>query len=442
MENVNLDKIMNDFVDEYLEKEPLASKKDIKEVVLEVNELLKENKDATPEEIINLIISDVVAKANEKYDKYPMNGYALGLKTNNTNINIYSKPEMKDKLFDCNSMAMAVGDGVLLKCVNQGLLSYDDKIKDLDPRFENVDDNLTVGDVAFYKAKLFTDGNLTASQNPDEAEYKLFTMTGKKLNDYMYSDLNLPVLIKVLEQATGVKYISLAEDYIKNDLKLNNMHVVVPESKIHLVTNTPNMKYGLCNDEKSILLDPVHGAGGAGALFVNNEDLKTYMMNLRRHIPNIDDKEYAYQQLEGGVWEDTYVDDIEQKDTIALHGRYTTEAAGNERGASTVLLDTASVPLKDAKYEEEKINYFRIQQGKEPKSIVKNLDFYHNGKRYKYDFNDTRLYLPVADCVTEDLIHENSKALLKVKFLERVIEAYDKKYLENGIEVERIGKTR
>lgn len=439
---MNLNKIMNDFVEEYLEKEPNASKEEITELVLDVNKILKENKDATAEELINLIISDVVNKANEKTEKYPIEDYALGIRTERTNIGIYSKPDMKNKLFDCNSMAMAIGDGVVLKCVNEGLMSYDDKIKDLDPRFENIDDNLTVRDVAFYKAKLFTDGNLAASKNPDEAEYKLFTMTGEKLDDYKYSDLNLPVLIKVVEQVTGRKYADVAEDYIHNDLKLNNMHVSVPKSKIHLVTNTPNAKYGKCNDQKSILLDPTNGAGGAGALFANSEDLKTYMMNLRTHIPSIDDKEYAYVPEEGGVWKDTYVDDLEQSDTIALHGRYTTEAVGNARGAHTVLLDSASVPLEVAKEQEEQINKKREEQEKNPISIVKNLDFYHNGQRYKYDFNDSRMYLPITDFVTEELINENAKALVKVKFLEKVIDAYDQTYLKNGINVEKIGKTR
>lgn len=439
---MNLNKIMNDFIEEYLGKEPLASKEDITELVLEVNKMLQENKDATPEEIINLIISDVINKANEKTENYPIEDYALGLKTNHTNIGIYSKPEMKDKLFDCNSIAMAIGDGVVLKCVNEGLMSYDDKIKDLDPRFEKLDDNLTLGDVAFYKAKLFTDGNLAASKNPEEANYKLFTMTGEKLDDYKYSDLNLPVLIKVVEQVTGRNYAEVAEDYIHNDLKLNNMHVKVPENKIHLITNTPNAKYGKCNDQKSILLDPTNGAGGAGALFANSEDLKTYMMNIRKHIPNIDDKEYAYVQEKGGVWQDTYVDDLDQNDTIALHGRYTTEAVGNERGAHTVLLDSASVPLEVAKEQEEKINKAKEKQDKSPITIVKNLEFYHNGQKYKYNFNDSRMYLPINDFVTEELINENAKALLKIKFLEKVIENYDKTYLNNKINIDKIGKSR
>ena len=117
---MNLNKIMNDFVEEYLEKEPNASKEEITELVLDVNKILKENKDATAEELINLIISDLVNKANEKTEKYPIEDYALGIRTERTNIGIYSKPDMKNKLFDCNSMAMAIGDGVVLKCVNEG----------------------------------------------------------------------------------------------------------------------------------------------------------------------------------------------------------------------------------------------------------------------------------------------------------------------------------
>ena len=439
---MNMNKIMDDFVSEYLKGNPLASKDEIMKLVLDVNKILENNKDATPEEIINLIISDIVNKVESKKEGHLFNDYAVGLRTKKTNVGIYSKADMKDRLFDCNSMAMAVGDGVILKYVNEGLLSYSDRIKDLDPRFENLNDDLTLGDVAFYKVKLFTDGNLANAQNKDEAEYKLFTMTGERIDNYRYSDLNLPVMIKVIEKVTGKEYADLAEDYIKNDLKLNNMHVVVPENKIHLVTNTPNAKYGKCNDLKSILLDPVKGAGGAGSLFATSEDLKTYMMNLKSFVPRIMEKEFAYVQEEGGVWDSTYVDELEQDDTVALHGRYATEAIGNERGAHNVLLDVAGVPLEVAKAKEEEMNREFVKNGENPKKVITNLDFYHDGRRYRYDFNDSRMYIPFDDCVTEEIINENSKALLKIKFLEKVIESYDKNYLDKGLNVERVGRGR
>ena len=98
-----------------------------------------------------------------------------------------------------------------------------------------------------------------------------------------------------------------------------------------------------------------------------------------------------------------------------------TEAVGNARGAHNVLLDIAGVPLDVVKEKEEQMNRELEKNGKDPKRIITNLDFYHDGKRYRYAFNDSRLYVPLGDYVTEEILHENSKALLKIKFLEKVI---------------------
>ncbi|MDO4369074.1 MAG: hypothetical protein Q4C29_00830 [bacterium] len=92
-------------------------------------------------------------------------------------------------------------------------------------------------------------------------------------------------------------------------------------------------------------------------------------------------------------------------------------AVGNARGAHNVLLDIAGVPLDVVKEKEEQMNRELEKNGKDPKRIITNLDFYHDGKRYRYAFNDSRLYVPLGDYVTGEILHENSKALLKIKFL-------------------------
>lgn len=273
---MNLDKIINELAEEYTSKSTHASKEEVLKVLKDAEVIIKKNKDATPEEIVNAIIDDCAVELYKILQNTPTPGIMSSLQVDNININLHgglARPNgeelSRDALFDVASITKFYTEIVAYKLINEGAFKLSDKIKELDPRFENVGD-LTVSDVLKFVTTFRTDGRIEDVSTKGDAEDRLFGMqVVQKGGEYNYNDMGLMLMKEVMENVTGKSYSQLFEEYIANPYGLHDTHLIVPEQKIHLVTGTPNLD-GSVNDLKANVMG---GYSGHAGIRVTSDDL-------------------------------------------------------------------------------------------------------------------------------------------------------------------------
>lgn len=275
-----LDKMIDSFADEYIKKSPHASKEEVKKVLEDFSSLMKKNKDASPEEIVECILEDCIKDLNDILKNYSTPGIASSLNVDNIHINLYGgtiRPAgdnlTENALFDIASITKLYTEIIAYKLINQGAFSLFDKIGELDPRFENMK-GVMVSDVLRFVVSFQTDGRIEDAVTRSEAEQKLFDMKVSQLREqYNYNDMGLMMLKEVMEYVTGKTYAELFEEYITIPYGLPNTYLVVPNEKKSLVTGTPNLD-GSVNDLKANVLGGYSGHAGVRA---TNQDLLQFM---------------------------------------------------------------------------------------------------------------------------------------------------------------------
>ena len=294
---MNLDKIINELAEEYTAKSIHASKEEVMKVLKDAEAILKKNKDATPEEIVNAIIDDCANELNGILQKVPTPGIMSSLQVDNINVNLHGgliRPNgeelSKDALFDIASITKFYTEIVAYKLINDGVFKLSDKIKELDPRFENVGD-LTVSDVLKFVTTFRTEGRIEDATTKEGIEERLFSMqVVQKGEEYNYNDMGLMLMKEVMENVTGKSYAELFDEYIAKPYGLNDTYLIVPEQKIHLVTGTPNLD-GSVNDLKA---NAMGGYSGHAGIRVTSDDLiklgqainRDYELKNGLYVPN------------------------------------------------------------------------------------------------------------------------------------------------------------
>lgn len=294
---MNLDKIINELAEEYTAKSIHASKEEVMKVLKDAEAILKKNKDATPEEIVNAIIDDCANELNGILQKVPTPGIMSSLQVDNINVNLHGgliRPNgeelSKDALFDIASITKFYTEIVAYKLINDGVFKLSDKIKELDPRFENVGD-LTVSDVLKFVTTFRTEGRIEDATTKEGIEERLFSMqVVQKGEEYNYNDMGLMLMKEVMENVTGKSYAELFDEYIAKPYGLNDTYLIVPEQKIHLVTGAPNLD-GSVNDLKA---NAMGGYSGHAGIRVTSDDLiklgqainRDYELKNGLYVPN------------------------------------------------------------------------------------------------------------------------------------------------------------
>jgi beta-lactamase len=292
-----LDKIIDELSEEYTAKSVHANKKEVMKVLMETGNIIRKNKDSTPEEIVNAIIDDCATELNQIIQTSSVPGIVSSLQVDNININLYGRkigpngePLRKEALFDVASISKFYTDIIAYKLINEGAFKLSDKIQKLDSRFENVGD-LNVSDVLKFLTTFKTNGRIEDVNIKSEAEERLFTMeVVEKGEEYNYNDMGLMLIKEVMEKVTGKKYNELFEEYIIKPYLLYETHLIVPEEKIHLVTGTPNMD-GSVNDIKANVLG---GYSGHAGVRITSDDLiklgqainRDYELKNGLYVPN------------------------------------------------------------------------------------------------------------------------------------------------------------
>ena len=450
---MNLEKIFNDFIIDARKKSIYADRKDIEEVAREALNIINNNKDATPEELVELMIKDNLNHLEDIRRKYPTPGYTVSINVSNINVKLYggninylTDPMPNNALFDIASMTKFYTEVLAYNLIKEEYFSMDDKISELDNRFTNLGD-LTVRDILTFAVEFRTDGRISDKKTIDEALDTLYNINVVNKGKYNYNDMGMMIMKEVMERITDKKYEDLIDEYITKPLGLNETHIIVPQKKFKLLTGSPNAAYGRINDPSALA---VGGFSGHAGIFASSSDV----IKLGRAVFDTDilpHKEDAYTNdvsVARGIMGSTYtshpkgldvsyIDNLSSTDSFAIQGSTRTHAEFAPEKAFTIMFNPSSMGVEQALIEQEKLNKTRQEKGLAPINIVKEFEFDRNGKLVKYTLIDSRQLMPSAATV-EEVIKENAKTCLKLEFLKQVIDEYDKSY-DKEINVEKRG---
>lgn len=441
---MNYDRIFESFLESIQKRGTYATIEEIREATQDMLKIIKENKDSTPEEMVDLAIKDISDDILNIKENYPIPGYTIGIHVGNINVKLFGgnidsmKRKMSDQaLFDIASMTKFYTEVIAYNLMKEGVFGYEDKVKDLDPRFENVEE-LTIGDVLSFAVSFQTEGRIDDKKTIDEALECLYTMKVSQIGEYNYNDMGMMLVKEVMEAATGRTYQDLMDEYIIDKLGLKDTHLVVPREKIDLLTGSTNRNFGKISDSKALA---VGGYSGHAGVFSSSDDLiklgQGVIDNTILDERGLKDASTPGIKANRGIMGNTYtshskgidmsyVDKLSSKSNFAIQGSTRTQMNIGPDSISTILLNPACMSIEQAVEQEAKINEQRVLKGQAPLSLVKHFSFNHNGL-VEYDLIDARQMVPSAKTV-EPLTTQNAKLTLKLGLLNEVIKEYDKSY--------------
>lgn len=433
-------KIFEDFINEIKEEGTYASSDEIREATKDALNIIKSNKDATPEEIIELIIQDNVNLLEAIKNKYPVPGYTVGVNVDNINVKItggdldYNGRKMRDDaLFDLASMTKFYTQVIAYNLIKDGYFYLNDKIKDLDPRFENLGD-LTVNDILTFTTKFQTDGRLDSKKNYYEAYETLLKVKPIEVGNYNYNDIGMMIMKEVMEYVTMYTFPDLIEKYITDKYKLHDTELIVPVNKVYRVTGSANDHIGMVNDPSALAL---HGYSGHAGIFASNDDLiklgKAVYNDLipedmisNAYTPGVKSNRgimgNTYTSHEKGI-DMSYVDKLEPKTNFAIQGSTRVQMNIGKNSVMTALLNPASMGREAAMEMERRINAKLKSQGKAPVHLIKDLYF---GDDHYTSF-DVRQMAPGPKTI-EPIATSNAVLALRLRLLNKFIQEYDENY--------------
>lgn len=436
--------IVLEFLTSYIKREPYASASDIANIIAPIEILLRNNKDKSLEEIIDLIIQDNINDFREVREKYGVPGYTSTIKVGNItvklyggNINYLGEEMPANALFDIASMTKFYTQIIAYNLIREGVFRRDDKIIDLDHRFRNLGD-LTVDDILTFGTTFKTDGLVKDKKTINEALNVILNANVIEKGKWNYNDIGLIIIKEVIKHLTGLDYPTLVDKYIIYPLHLTDTHVIVPKTKFHLITGTPNFKEGKVND---MTANALGGFSGHAGIFATSDDVIKLLMGVRNKsiVPNISDA-YTRGKLNdaigimGNVYvanpkglEKSFVSTFEPNDTMSIAGSTRVNAASSFDSAYTVMFNPSSMSVDDAIKRIQIVNEERISKGLKPIEAVKRFEFDREGNLINLSLIDPRHILPVDSMA--DVVSNVAKTTLKLRFLDYMIKKYDN-YLE------------
>lgn len=437
---MNLEKIINELTDELLIRGTYANREEITAVLNEAAEVIKKNKDATPEEIVEAFIASNVEVFEDIRRKYPTPGYASTISVDNINVKIYGGninllgEEMPENaLFDIASMTKFYTEAVAYNLIKDGYFNLDSKISDLDNRFTNLGD-LTINDVLTFTTEFRTDGRIEDSSTSDMAKDKLFNMKVVSTGKYNYNDMGLMLMKEVMENVTGETYDALVDKYLIKPLNLKDTHLIVPKKKFNLLTGSPNAKLGMVNDPKAVIFG---GYSGHAGVWSSSDDMVKLLRGVRDEnvVPNIKNAYTHGVNAARGIMGNTYtthpkgldvtfLDKTEPTDSFVIQGSTRVNATSSNDSANSILFNPGSMGVEHAKQVNEEINAKRKANGRDPITLVKSFEFNRDGELINFDLIDARQMLPI-DGGIDNAIAANAKTTLKLRLLNKLLKEYE-----------------
>lgn len=437
---MDLGKLIDEFADEYIKNGTYADREAIVFFAKKMADIIKSNKDATPEEIINIIIQDEINLLEDTRKKYGTPGYTASINVDNINIKLYGgninylgDPMPSDALFDVASMTKFYTQIIIANLIKEGLFSFDDVISRLDNRFKNLGD-ITVYDVTSFTTSFKTPGRIDDKRTVEEAKDAVYRSEVIEKGKYNYNDIGMIIMKEFMESQTGLTYNQLVEKYILAPLGLKDTHLIVPLSKYKLLTGSPviNAKQGLVNDTKAIALG---GFSGHAGMWSSSDDLIKLMREVSKNdvVPNISQAYTSGVNNARGIMGNTftthpkglkgsYLDIKEPINSFGIQGSTRVNAIGNKTSADTVLFNPASMSVEQALEKQTMFNEKEKAKGKKIQNFVKQFEFDRNGKLLDVYLIDARQIFSVVN--VERVIAKNSELKVMIGFFNKVLKEY------------------
>ena len=459
-----LSKLVEDFLKEYLTRKPYlltskglkdrgTTKEELVEMLTDMEKLIRDNKDKTPEEIIDLIIQDTIEEHEKVREKYMVPGYTFSSQVGNVNVAVFGgkmstdgAPMAENALFDIASMTKFYTQIVVYNLINEGLFKRSDRIKDLDNSFADLGD-VTVGDILTFGVE-FNTPRIDAQENILDAMKALHQAKSVQIGKYDYNDIGMMIMKEVVETLTKKTFAQLVDEYIIAPLQLKNTHLIVPEEKRLLITGSLNGNLGLPSDLKACLSKD--GYSGHAGVFASYDDIMTMMQAAKSGIilPNNEDT-YTPGNLEtkNGVLKDnmakmgnvyvahpkgidkTWVTGNDPRDMSVIAGSSKTNAGATFDSAYTLMFNQGSSSDEVLQERLRQINEDNIKKGLEPINTNIHINKTINGKNIDLRRADMRKLMPFGDL--EEPTIKISKLTLMLRFLDFAIKENEKDYETN-----------
>ncbi len=179
----------------------------------------------------------------------------------------------ENTLFDVASITKLYTLLLLFKLEELGLIDLNEKVKDINPNFQNLED-FTLNDLVRLHGELRTNGNIVQASSQEEAYemLKSLYLLSNSREENKYTDFGAIVIGDTIEQVVSKKmgkemtYAEIMETYL---LKPLGLHETVFNPETLNISGNGN-ELGLVHDPKARILG---GAVGHAGLFISSDDL-------------------------------------------------------------------------------------------------------------------------------------------------------------------------
>ena len=142
-----------------------------------------------------------------------------------------ARPLSADALFDLASLTKFVTGLLVMRLWEEGRVSLEETIREIDPRFVNLGDT-KLGDVLCYLASLQTNERVDAAETPEEGLKRLFAIRrGPTPETRIYSDMNAMVCKYVVEARTGMPLSEAMERMLFRPLGMTDTRAAIGETE-------------------------------------------------------------------------------------------------------------------------------------------------------------------------------------------------------------------
>lgn len=136
----------------------------------------------------------------------------------------------EDSIYDLASLTKLIVCIAAMILRDQGRLSLDETIGDIDPRFFDLGD-VTVADVLCYRANLQTPGRIDDAPDREEGLRRLFSVKPAPLPAVrLYSDINAMVIKYVIEAKTGMALYDALGQLVFSPAGMTETFAAVPQA--------------------------------------------------------------------------------------------------------------------------------------------------------------------------------------------------------------------
>ena len=279
-------------------------------LVSEIDNILKQNPDASLSDLRNILIKDSQIEDRIRdfcLIKKKTPGLVVSVRTNNYyhDFSAGNKQEAEyqngkytpstldmnnDDIFDLASITKLFTGISVLKLVELGLVNLNDDVTKFAPQFTNLK-GITIYDLLTYKP-LKTDSRVDGAKSAEEAEKILFTASPREVepNQSIYNDFDAMTLKYVVESVTKMPYYDFLKKYLLEPLGMNDTLTSFSDSQKSRIVSTNGdirinkdgsiiernyIERGVSSDDKArILGQPFGNLSGHAGLFSNAQDME------------------------------------------------------------------------------------------------------------------------------------------------------------------------